>query len=178
MTSNPLADLATQIRAHARAWTYIADHWTDEEIMEQIEGADRFDDALTAMASVVPQIEAWQVQGISQGEASRLKLADKIRTLLPDGMTFDPDASTGGNCKAMCIEDRTGRRVEITDGDSDLPFTSPECPGVVFSYYTDEGDPDGELTIETGGEVPSELFWENLGVSVKAWIGGDPYRDM
>jgi hypothetical protein len=108
----------------------------------------------------------------------RERLAGKITALIPEGYTFDPDASTGGGCRAMWIQSDDGRSVEITDGDADLPFTDPDMRDVVFSYFND-GEPDGELILETHqGNEPSDNFWEGSEVALKAWIDGDPYREI
>jgi hypothetical protein len=109
---------------------------------------------------------------------------DALRTLLVElierairecatATVFDPKGSTGGNCWAMCL-DLEGRKLEITDGDSDLPFSDTDFRDLVFTYFTAEGDPDGQCTVEWGvGD-----YWDNADVTLRSWLAGDPYRDL
>jgi hypothetical protein len=101
------------------------------------------------------------------------KLTDRIASLLPEGFSFDPDSPAGG-CRITAPD---GRILSITDGEDEPPFTDPDMPDVVFSYFTD-GEPDGELILETHGADPSAVFWDGIDVSVKAWVDSDPYREI
>jgi hypothetical protein len=129
-----------------------------------------------------PQWQAPDVQPPT-GEDLRGKLVRLIEyTIGGTGTTFDSKASTGGNCWAMFLE-HDGRRLEITDGDNDLPFTDDTFRNLSFSYFTADGEPDGECTIVWQGPAAwdgddAARYWENTDVTLRAWLAGDPYRDL
>lgn len=114
---------------------------------------------------------------------NRDRLAEIVRSRLPEGAEFDAAFSTGGGCMAMGafiptgeVDDagfKTYREVMLTDGDSQLPFTVEGWDDVCFSYYTD-GEFEGYCTVSAGvGD-----FWSNVETTVDAWVAGDPWFDF
>lgn len=107
----------------------------------------------------------------------RSVLADVVADTLPLGYQFDPVVSTGGNCFATVLTAPDGRTLYLTDGDAALPFDGlddEQSTGIVVAGYYDSDDEfDGSCTIDA-----DEKFDANLAITIRAWVDGDPYRDV
>lgn len=102
------------------------------------------------------------------------ELVTLLRNHLPAGYSLDENASTGGGCYAIIIEETsTNRQLSITDGDSQLPLQGvPGWGSLCFSYYDGDFEYDGTLTIDA-----ENVDADNVIGSVQSWLDGDPYYD-
>lgn len=103
-------------------------------------------------------------------------LAAMIREELPAGYVLDPDAHTGGGCRALMLTGPAGRMLTVTDGDADLPFTGrPEdWPtadewGWLVVEYAYEWEAAGSLTVR-----PALVTADTVRAIVRAWVAGEP----
>lgn len=112
----------------------------------------------------------------------RDRLVAVVNTNLPEGKTIAAEG-TGGNCEAYIVKLNDGRSLYITDGDACLPYDDPEYwLDLTLGYYDADDEEDGYLTIKAdlvnGKVAVNDSYWNNVVTSIKAWVEGDPYRDV
>jgi hypothetical protein len=108
--------------------------------------------------------------------ALRRRLTDLIRETIPADARFDPVICTGGNCMAMCVV-HGERWMEITDGDSEVPFTDDDFRDLVFSYFSADGTSDGGSFLLSWPGVADAEYWDVVIAIVRAWVSGQAWLD-